>query len=142
MDSIEENRQSFDSLVNSERDSSCLFSYVSQREDWDCGVACVAMALKVPYLQARALVRASNKGLSSQTMARLLGSSKLITPDKLSSFKHIKKNLVLCVSESKNVWGHYVVKDANNNIYDPDDLILSFDEFDYYPVVKFYFEIK
>lgn len=113
-----------------------IFPYVSQREDWDCGVACLAMCLNMDYWGIRkTFPHKDPRGIPGSVLVRRLGLNAghldryfpVLKP--LEALVNEHKDFLLLTKESRKDWGHYIVLDRNGNIYDPEDGILKADEY-------------
>lgn len=102
-----------------------IFPYISQRENWDCGVASLCMALGIPYDEGRRsyFPKRLARGISGYMLARYTKSTELRRFPSLLPIEYYiddNKNYILLTKKDRADWGHYVVKDKNNNIYDPE----------------------
>lgn len=102
---------------------------ISQRKDWDCGVACLAMLLKVPYGDVAALVRAEidprklrRRGLvilDMQAMASHLGSPLRLVHRSRAYLSTHRDGILGMVGGEMDRAGHWVVLKAGA-LVDPD----------------------
>lgn len=111
-----------------------IFPYISQRENWDCGVACLCMALGITYEEGRKsyFPKRLARGISGYMLARYTKSTELKRFPNLKSLDDYiddKKSYILLTKSNKGDWGHYVIKDKNNNIYDPEYAIESIKDY-------------
>lgn len=130
---FEKDIQELEDYYKKYRKSEHLFPYISQREDWDCGVACYAMVADLPYNKARKIwPKRPQRGISGWSLARLTNARELKRHGYLLPLKNYLNdggNYILLTKSGPKDWGHYVIKDANNNIYDPEDGIVDISEY-------------
>lgn len=109
-----------------------IFPYISQRDDWDCGVACMAMALHTSYWNVRKdFLKRNPKGISGYVVSKYIGGKELKRYPSLKSIDDfIGGDYILLTKKDKYDWGHYVVKDRLGNIYDPEDGIVDLAEYE------------
>ena len=129
---VEKELLEIESIYNTRKPKTQIFSYISQRETWDCGIACMAMANKCDYWHIREHFPLRNpKGISGLTIAKNVKAKKLTRYPSLKllkDFKDTKKNYILLLKNDGCDWGHYVVLDKYNNLYDPEDAIMEIEE--------------
>lgn len=149
-----------ENFYKNNRSKKHTFPYISQREEWDCGVACMAMVSEKPYWEVRGKFQERpNRGISLKTifnfinrnspkfqatsLVRFTGNLKSII-----AFEHrISNNKYTCAlllsKSSLKDWGHYVLMDNNHNIYDPEDGILKVREYiKYRPYFSAYIKLE
>lgn len=96
------------------------FELVEQKEEWGCGVACVASFLGVPYEEARALlrkqkngktVRAEPKGLELHHIALALQERGYRVIADWKEADEYPQGTIVCISGKKPYDGdHYILK--------------------------------
>ena len=122
-----------EAFCNNELKGIAIFPYVAQRENWDCGVACVAMVLRQQYINIRKMFpERPQKGISGYNIAKLVNSPNLVRHYKLKPIEYYcdNNNYILLTKKDKSDWGHYVVKDSYNYIYDPEVSIMPLKDYE------------
>ena len=130
---IEKDYQELESFYKKNRLLTHLFPYISQRDNWDCAIACIAMVKDIEYKEARKSFKERPKmGISGYTIAKIIKSPEFIRHPFLINIDNYKNkgNYILLTKFDKSDWGHYIVLDKNNNIYNPEDGIVKLKEYD------------
>lgn len=103
------------------------YYFINQRENWDCGVSSLAMVTNQKYNKVRKDFQTYNTtGISVFKIKNFLSkyniNCKITKP--LGSYtlkellKENKTSSIILIKKDKYAWGHYIVIDKFNNIYD------------------------
>jgi hypothetical protein len=111
-------------------------NFIYSRTGVDCGVACFAMAKDISYEQAAEIVKPKKRfGTAAKTLAKLLGGKYQVYRNpraEFLSFQGNGKNMILLTfPDQRDEAGHFVVKDSEDVVYDPDNEEMSMESYAY-----------